>query len=149
MKPREKADAILWDLTRYKFSLQMVREDAEAELARVREKYHEEISNLEALIKAREKALKALVKTNDSEIFAGRDTVRLENGLLLRSEDYKVRIPRDALPKIEAQGWHEAIKVVKSVDRDVVSKWPESRLVVIGAERRRVVNYEYELKAES
>lgn len=148
MKQREKADEILWKLTRYKFSLQLVREDAEAELARVREKYQEEIGNLEALIKAGERELKALMKTHDPRIFDGRDTVRLQNGLLLRSEADRVRIPRDALPKIEAQGWHEAVKVVKSINRDVVAKWPESRLVAIGAEKRRVVNYEYELKAE-
>lgn len=149
MKPREKADAILWGLRRYKFSLQKVQEDAEAELARVREKYQEEISNLEALIAVSEKKLKAIMKDHDPEIFGGSDKVTLSNGLLLRSESYKVRIPRNALPKIEAQGWHEAIKVVKSINRGVVGKWPESRLMIIGAERRKVVNYEYEIRAQS
>ena len=149
MKPRERADELLEELGLLRLELSDIEAQAEAELRAVRERYAANIDRYRSEIAAREKELKGLMKARDPEIFDGADKVTLRHGLLLRSEGYKVRIPRDALPKIEAQGWHEAIKVVKSVDRDVVSKWPESRLVVIGAERRRVVNYEYELKAES
>ncbi len=149
MKPRERADELLEELGLLRLELSDIEAQAEAELRAVRERYAANIDRYRSEIAAREKELKGLMKARDPEIFDGADKVTLRHGLLLRSEGYKVRIPRDALPKIEAQGWHEAIKVVKSINRDVVSKWPESRLVVIGAERHRVVNYEYELKAES
>ena len=136
-----QADQFLEELAVLKAHLAEVQAEAEAKMKAVRERYDWQIENCTYHIKETEKQLKALMKSHDPELFDGHDTVRLQNGLLLRSEGYKVRIPRDALPKIEAQGWHEAIKVVKSINRDVVSKWPESRLVVIGAERRRVVNY--------
>ena len=144
-----QADQLLEELAVLKAHLAEVQAEAEAKMKAVHERYDWQIENCTYHIKETEKQLKALMKSHDPELFDGRDMLRLQNGLLLRSEGYKVRIPRDALHKIEAEGWHEAIKVVKSVDRDVVSRWPESRLVVIGAERRRVVNYEYELKAQS
>ena len=149
VEPRKEADRLLEELAALKAHLAEVQAEAEAKMRAVRERYDWQIENYTYHIKETEKQLKALMKLHDPELFDGCDTVRLQNGLLLRSEGYKVRIPRDALPKIEAQGWHEAIKVTKSINRDVVSKWPESRLVVIGAERRRVVNYEYEFKAQS
>ncbi|RLC25049.1 MAG: hypothetical protein DRH56_06040 [Deltaproteobacteria bacterium] len=149
MTPREKADAILRDLTRFGNSLRMVREDAEAELERIREKYRPEIDHLETAIKRLDKELKTLMKKSDPDIFDGDEQVALDNGLLLRTEAEKVRIPRDALARIEARGWTEAVRVAKSVDRGVVSQWPDARLAVIGAERRAVVEYNYEIQTNS
>lgn len=60
-----------------------------------------------------------------------------------------MRIPRDALERIKAQGWREAVKTVESVDRGVVSEWPDSRLVMIGTKRRKVVEYNYEIQTKS
>lgn len=142
----KEADQLLEELAVLKTHLAEIQAEAEAKMKAVRERYDWQVQNAKLEISEREKVLKSLMKIHDPELFDGRDKVDLPHGLLLRSEGYKVRIPRDALKKIEAQGWTEAVKVVKTVDRDVVAKWPESRLVVIGAERRRVVTYEYEVK---
>lgn len=147
MKPREQADELLEELWLLRLELSDFEAQAEAELRAVQERYAADIDRYRSEIAARDKELKAIMKDHDPEIFHGADKVTLPHGLLLRSEGYKVRIPRDALPKIEAKGWHEAIRVVKSINRDVVSKWPESRLAVIGAKRRKTVSYEYELKS--
>ena len=140
----ERADELLEELGLLRLELSDIEAQAEAELRAVRERYAANIDRYRSEIAAREKELKAIMKDHDPEIFDGADKVSLPHGLLLRSEGYKVRIPRDALEKIEAQGWHEAVKVAKSINRDVVSKWPDSRLVAIGAERRSLVAYEYE-----
>ncbi|MBW1666743.1 MAG: host-nuclease inhibitor Gam family protein [Deltaproteobacteria bacterium] len=146
MTPRKKADAILWDLINFKVSLQMVQEDAEAELARVREKYHEEISNLEALIESGEKELKALAKKERVELFQGEDKAILPHGVLLFTKQKKVQIPRDALGKIKEQGWLEGIKVVEQINRPIIEKWPDEKLAVIGARKKLVEQFNYELK---
>jgi len=142
------ADKILEELGLLHLELADINAQAEAEMQAIREKYASNIDRYKSEIAAREKELKALMKNHDPEIFDGADKITLSHGILLRSEGDKVRIPRDALAKNEAQGWHEAIKVVKNIDRDVVSKWPESRLVVIGAQLRRVVNYDYEIQTK-
>jgi len=146
MEPREQAEELLEELGLLRRELADLEAQAESELAAVREKYAAMLYIYKTDISEKEKALKALMKAYDPDLFGGRDKVSLPHGLLLRSEGYKVRIPRNALARIEAQGWTEAVKVVKSLDRDVVAKWPDSRLAVIGAERKRVVSYDYEVK---
>ena len=79
-------------------------------------------------------------------LFDGEDKVTLVYGILLYGKEYKVSIPRNAIKKIKAQGWEEeAIKTAESVDRAVVEKWPEERLVMIGAQRKPKETYSYEL----
>lgn len=139
-------DHKLKQLGRYTTSLEALKETATAEVNAVLDKYSEEIGLLESQTKDLDKEIKSLAKKNKAEIFDGKDQVTLDHGILLWGKEKKVSIPRDALDKIESQGWTEAVKIAKSVDRSVVEKWPVERLTVIGAERKTVEKFSYEIK---
>jgi phage host-nuclease inhibitor protein Gam len=139
-------DHKLKQLGRYTTSLEVLKKTATAEVNAVLDKYSEEIGVLESQTKDLDKEIKSLAKKNKAEVFDGKDQVTLDHGILLWGKEKKVTIPRDALEKIEGQGWTEAIKIAKSVDRAVVEKWPVERLTVIGAERKTVEKFSYEIK---
>lgn len=121
---------------------------AEYEIERIRSQYSEKLAEYKEQIKSLDKDVKSLARKNKAEVFDGKDQVSLDHGILLWGKEKKVSIPRDALDKIEIQGWTEAIKIAKSVDRTIVEKWPVERLTVIGAERKTVEKFSYELKTE-
>jgi hypothetical protein len=87
------------------------------------------------------------MKSNKIVLFDGTDIVRLVNGSLIHSVADKVSIPRDALAKCEELGFAEVIKIAKSLDRDAVEKWPDERLILIGAERKQKEEFSYDLAA--
>jgi len=118
---------------------------AEYEIERIRSQYSNKLVEYKEQIKDLDKDIKGLAKKNKAVVFDGKDQVNLEHGILLWGKEKKVSIPRDALNRIEAQGWNEAIKIAKSVDRAVVEKWPVERLTVIGANRKTVEKFSYEL----
>jgi len=138
-------DGVLDELGRRTVQLAALQEQAEAEIAAVREKYGARVGRISDEIKALDKEVKSLAK-NNIEIFDGKDQITLPHGILLHGKEKKVIIPKGALEKIEAQGWDEAIKIAKSIDRAVVEKWPVEKLVMIGAKRRTVETFNYELK---
>ena len=116
------------------------------EIEAIKEKYESQFVYLQRILKSQETDLIVLMKENKIRIFDDRDQVDLEHGILLYGKEDKVSIPRDALAKIKAQGWKEAIKVAESVDRAVVETWPIERLVLIGAEKKPVEVFDYEIK---
>jgi len=121
---------------------------AEYEIERIRSQYSEKLAEYKTQIGDLDKNIKSLAKKNKAVVFDGKDQVTLEHGILLWGKEKKVSIPRDALDKIESQGWTEAVKIAKSVDRSVVEKWPVERLTVIGAERKTVEKFSYEIKTD-
>jgi len=136
----------LMELGRYTTHLEALEELVAAEIDAILDKHNEEISEIKNRIKHLDKDVKSLAKENKAVVFDGKDQVTLEHGILLWGKEKKVTIPRDALEKIEAQGWKEAVKIAKSVDRAVVEKWPVERLTVIGAVRKIMEKFSYELK---
>jgi len=139
-------DGRLKQLGRATSDLEKLNQIATAEVDAVLAKYSEKIADLDHQIKHLDKDIISLAKKNKAVVFDGKDQVKLDHGVLLWGKEKKVSIPRDALAKIEAQGWDEAIKIAKSVDRSVVEKWPVERLTVIGAKQKRVEKFSYELK---
>jgi hypothetical protein len=118
------------------------------EVEAIKEKYGSQFDYLQRILKSQETDLIVLMKDNKVRIFDDRDQVDLEHGILLYGKEDKVSIPRDALAKIKAQGWKEAIKVAESVDRAVVETWPIERLVLIGAEKKPVEVFDYEIRSQ-
>jgi phage host-nuclease inhibitor protein Gam len=145
MDYRKQANSLLVRIGIRQRHLAELQDEAERRMAPIREVFSENIRADEAELKALEKELIGLMKANKGELFDREDQVNLDAGILLRGEEEKVKIPRDALEKIEAAGWNEAIKIAKSVDRGVVECWPDERLVVIGAERKPVESFSYEV----
>lgn len=119
------------------------------EIEAIKEEYVLQLEYLTRRSKALEEDLIRLMKQNKGEIFDGTDQVDLEHGILLHGKEDKVSIPRDAVEKIEALGWGEkAIIIAKSVDRAIVEKWPVEKLTLIGAKKKPVETFEYEIKAQ-
>ncbi len=116
---------------------------AAAELAA---RYESDIAALKADLEADEKAIKSLMKANAGLLFDGTDVVNLPPGSLIRSAGDKIKIPKTALSDCEAQGFLDVIKIVKSLDRDAIEKWPDAKLALIGAVRKRVEEDKYSLK---
>ncbi|MBW2052731.1 MAG: host-nuclease inhibitor Gam family protein [Deltaproteobacteria bacterium] len=146
MNPREQADQILAELSALKTQIETLEGQAEAEMAEIRENYQARLAGPKEKLCGLEKTLSSLMKRNIAAVFDGREKVSLKHGFLLHTRELKASIPRNALDKIEEQGWLEAVKVSKSVDRAVVEKWPDERLVVIGGKRRHVEKFTYEVK---
>jgi len=143
---RSEADQLLTDIGQVVVRLKKVEADAEAEIETVRAHYAKSIDPLRERVGELDKELITLMKSRCVPLFDGKDTLKLLHGILLYNKEDKVSIPRDALEKIKGQGWKEAILIAESINRAVVEKWPDERLVVIGAKRKEKKTYSYEVK---
>ena len=111
--------------------------EAEASVSILQANYREMLAPLQAQLARNVSWLKDTMKHNKAVLFDGTDVVRLPNGSLIHSVADKVSIPRDALARCEELGFAEVVKIAKSLDRDAVEKWPDERLILIGAERNK------------
>jgi len=143
---KKQADTLLLDIYQLENTVATIERAHEEEAAAVAKKYEPLVRPLAERLERRVKALKDLMKKETADLFGGADIIRLANGLLTHTTERRVTIPRDALEKVEAQGWTEAVKIKKSVDRPVVEAWPTERLTVIGAKKRLVHIFGYEVK---
>lgn len=144
---KKQANVILIQMIFQQRHLDEMNREVERRIEEIKSTFSAAIQADEEELKRLDKELIALMKANEAELFDDTDQVNLDTGILLLGEGDHVKIPRDALEKIEAQGWTEAINVVKSVDREVVEAWPVERLTVIGAEKKPVKNFSYEIFA--
>jgi len=143
---RKNADQLLKDIGKATARIAAYEAEVEKEIEVVRAHYAWGIDPLRNRLKGLDKELVTLMKSRRVPLFDGKDTLKLLHGILLYAREMRVSIPRDALSKIEAAGWDEAVKIAKSVDRAMVEKWPDERLVVIGAKRKAKETYSYELR---
>ncbi|PKN28250.1 MAG: hypothetical protein CVU64_14185 [Deltaproteobacteria bacterium HGW-Deltaproteobacteria-21] len=148
MKSLELANSILAEIASTAAELSRAEAAAEAEMKAIREKHEGVVGRLKETLEGLDSNLVKLMKKHRAEFFDNTDQVNLQNGILLHGEGWKVKIPRNAAKAIEAQGWEEALKRTVTVDRAVVEKWPVERLVVIGAEKKPVETFSYELKQD-
>ena len=142
---RDDADQLLKDIGKISVRLKTAEAEAEKEIETVRAHYARGIDPLRDRLKELDKELITLMKSRCVPLFDGKDTVKLLHGILLYAREMKVSIPRDALELIKYRGWKEAILIAESINRAVVEKWPDERLVVIGAKRKPKKSYSYEL----
>jgi len=118
------------------------------EMERISERYEKEVTPYKKKLEEEHGELIRLIKENKAEFFREADVITLTNGALIHSRELKVSIPRDALGKCEELGFHDVVKIAKSLDRGAVEKWPDERLILIGAERKTVEKFSYEVKKE-
>lgn len=109
-------------------------------------RYSDFTADMKNRIAGYEKDLNALMKKNQQVLFSETDIVNLLHGSLIRNEGKKVSIPRNALESCETQGFNEVIVIEKSLDRAAIGKWPDSKLMLIGAKRSDVTEFKYDLK---
>jgi len=119
--------------------------------ARLKAEYETRLKPFREELAGDEKALLALMKACRDALFDGTDVVYLSNGTLVHSRKDKVSIPRNhdaVIALCEEHGFVDAVKIVKSLDREAIEKWPDERLFLIGAERKTREEFSYDLKKE-
>jgi len=140
------ADDLLADLGALQEAIEDCMADYAAELDRVKARYEAKLEPLNGDKAAQEKAITSLMKKSRGSIFAAGDVVNLAHGSLVRNEDDHVTIPRDALAKCKEQGFTDVIKIAESLDREAVEKWTDAKLLLIGAERKSMEKFSYNIK---
>ena len=117
------------------------------EAAALKERFYARLTvNQEALERLDTELVKLMREHRDELFPEGTDQVTLKHGVLLHGHGYKVTIPRDAIARCEEEGYDDAVKIVKSIDRAVIEKWADAKLTVIGAKRKPIEKFEYEVK---
>ena len=147
-----KAEEMLNTIQMYSDSAEMVQRVIEAEIAKIREKYAEELERQSKSKASAEKALKKFALKNRVDLFGiDGDKVSLSHGIILYSKADKVTIPKDAVEKIEALGRDEGILIVKNIDRPIIEAWNEEKLAAIGATKKpkEEISWELTKKAEA
>jgi hypothetical protein len=141
-----RAEDLLFEIRTLRAEISILEGNAEREISRVRGRYREELDPRGEKLRIIEAELLGLMKREKGEIFAITDKIELTHGFLFYALGWKIKIPRGALARIEAEGWDEAIRTVKSIDRAVVEAWSEDRLAKIGAEKKRTENFSFEVR---
>jgi len=144
-----EADVLLRVIAGCRKDLDDAEREAQARIREITDHYAEMIAGLKGLADAADKKLLSFMKAQRAVLFDGRDIVRLERGALIHEKGDKVSIPRDALEKCEEQGFEDAIKIVKSLDRGVVKQWPDEKLFLIGATRKLEETFSYDLSKKA
>jgi len=146
-----RADDLLENIRAVREIIDDLEREYLEDAARLKAEYETRLKPFREELAGDEKALLALMKACRHALFDGTDVVYLSNGTLVRTKKDKVSIPRnhDAVIAIcEELGFVDAIKVIKSLDREAIEKWPDERLFLIGAERKTKEEYNYDLKKE-
>ena len=145
---RLQADHLLNEIACHKETLNKLFIAAQEEIQRISAQYSGQAVPYKILLASAEKGLQQVMKYEKKTLFDGTDVVNLTHGSLIHSVADKVSIPRDALARCEEQGFDEVIKIAKSLDREAVEKWPDAKLLLIGAERKPKEEFSYDLKKE-
>jgi phage host-nuclease inhibitor protein Gam len=140
------ADALLAEIRTRAVDIAALEAEAQEKIARISAEYEEQLVPHRLLLASADKALTGLMKAEKKALFADGDVLSLPNGTLVRNQDWKVTIPRDALGKCEAMGFADVIKIAKNLDREAIEKWADERLFLIGAERKPATKFSYEVK---
>lgn len=151
LKPSDlhgQADNMLQELGSVERQLQVERAAAQEQIDLVVANYKGRIGNLEKQLELLDKALRVYAKQHAGELFADADRVELRHGALMHAVDLRVKRIRDMLERLDERGLSEAVKIARSVDWDVVEKWPDERLVDLGTERVRKDVYSYEVRRQ-
>lgn len=146
MTEKDAANQILSEIAVLKEQIRAIEKVANEQMEEIVARQGTALKPLIEQLTLKDKEIKTLMKSKTVEVFDGADKVKLDSGVLLHAKEFKLSIPREALAKIEQQGWTEAVRIAKSVNRAVVEGWPEERLVVIGAKRKLVDQFGYELR---
>jgi phage host-nuclease inhibitor protein Gam len=143
---RDKANNLLAQIRDISGGIGMLEGEFNDQFEKLKAKYTAEIKSLKEILHEDEKQLVGLMKGGKSKLFDGVSIVKLSNGVLIYDKSDKVSIPRNAVEKLEECGFKDAVKIEKSVDRAIVEKWPDAKLLLIGAVRKPVETYSYEVK---
>jgi len=141
------ADMLLGEMREINRKAGLLTKRADEEIEAVRRKYERDFLSLKERLQGLDKEIVKLMKSNKT-IFDERDKIRLTNGFLLHAKETKLSLPRDILKRIEEQGWKEGYRISKSIDRPAIEKWDDEKLSIIGAKKKPVEKFEYEVTGD-
>ena len=146
MTAKEEAEKILRHLAETKKALAASEKAYQAELEALKARYGD-IAVYQGILKGLDEQLQKLMKKNKTELFDGKDLVRLTCGRLIHELQTRIKglQGKGIIDRIKQMGWLEGVKVVESVDKPVVEKWTDERLIAVGCERKKdqdVFSYE-------
>jgi Bacteriophage Mu Gam like protein len=144
--PAMQANTMLATIRRHKTALENIEADFRKESETLAKKYEKQTCGQREVVTFAEQSLVTLMKKERSYLFIGGDILYLENGSLIFNTKEKVSIPKNAVELCKEQKFFEVIKIAESVDRDAVEKWPDAKLLLIGAIRKTKETFGYELK---
>jgi len=116
------------------------------QVGEIREQYQKGLNGLRETLEKEEKALITCLKQNKAELFHKVEKISLPHGILIHTTETRLSLPKNAVENIEQLGWDEAIKIAKSVDREMVEKWPIEKIIAIGGDKKPKEKFEYELR---
>lgn len=143
---RVKADKLLAQIRDISGGIEMLEGEFCDQVEKLKAKYEGEIKSLKEILDADEKQLIGLMKTGRRDLFDGVDIVRLQNGVLLHESKEKVSLSRETLDLCKQHGFTEAVKIAESLDRAILEQWPDPKLLLVNAARKRVESFTYEVK---
>ncbi|MGD0020799.1 MAG: host-nuclease inhibitor Gam family protein [Smithellaceae bacterium] len=144
--PAHQADTLLDCIRRQKTKVAKVETRFYKEQEALDKKYASLFYDSHEALSIAEQSLIALMKKERAYLFAGTDILKLGNGSLIHNTADKVSIPKDAVERLKEQKFFEAIRTVEHADRDIIEKWPDAKLLLIGASRKTKEEFGYELK---
>jgi len=145
---RAQADELLNNLNWLTREATILAEKANAEIAAINERYQEQLAAVQARIKDNEAALVRLMKAGRAVFFAAGDIHALVHGSLLRQVENKVTLhgkKDEIIARAEQEGLDYLVKVEKSLDRDQINKLSAALLALLGAERKALETFNYDL----
>lgn len=145
----EIADDLLCEIVNLDETIKHFMDAYEAEKKRLDQSYAATLAPLENDREDAAKRLISLMKKKKDVIFRDGDIVYRPLGTLGHSISHPVAYPRSYDPVIallEEKGYTDAVKVKKSLDKDMIEKWPDDRLADVGLERKPKEEFTYDLK---
>jgi phage host-nuclease inhibitor protein Gam len=143
---KRASDAALADIAQWCGQIESLEAEAEEKIRSIHAQYSAWLVPLQERLQRNIAWLKDTMKSNKNVLFDGTDVVNLAHGSLIHSKVDKVTIPRDALATCKALEFTDVIKTVESLDREAVEKWPDEKLILIGAQRKPKEEFSYDLK---
>jgi hypothetical protein len=145
----ERADGLLLGIREQVGMIEELTAEYNADVERIKAEYDETLKIVQKNLKADEKMLVALMKKERGTFFDGTDVLQLTNGALIHEVGDHVKIPKGALEKCKELKFLNVIKTVESLNREAIEKWTTEKLLLIGAERKPVESFSYDLKKEA
>jgi hypothetical protein len=140
-----EAEARLFAIRQLTSELAVMEARADQAITMAISLFEDDIAGLKAKIRDSEKALLKFQKQNKAKLFYTTDRVEVRSGALLYQRyDHVTRI-KGIVGRLEAAGFNEAVKTVKSADWDIIDKWDDQKLAAVGTERVPKEDFEYEL----
>lgn len=140
VKDVKGAEAVMLELAQLGRDAERIRLDAEENIDLINENASKEMEPIRARKKELEAALCTYATLNKCELFSKRKSVETPYGPYgFRKSTKLLTLPKlklsDVLERLQELDITEAIKVKRSVDKEAMREWPDSKLETVGMRR--------------